>query len=105
MDNDWKMAETIIKAYIDKYPKTWKSFMLDQAKDRHAMIDEKYGRSQLTLSNDNYNNRRICSFPVDEKGNDMLTVLLKFYPDLIRNKRRLNDFLRRFPVFSLIEKI
>lgn len=104
-DDAWHWADAVITAFMEAHPLLWRAFVAEQGLERAALNDPKFGRSDMTLRNDNYDFRKTATFPVDFEGNSMLTNLLKFYPDLMKNKRRWRAFLRRYPVFSITEQL
>lgn len=96
----WFWAREVIHAFVEANPDEWAIFQRQMEIDRHNLTDEKFGQTNLSLQNKNYQNRKRAVFPADSNNHSILEQLEKFYPDLLKNKRKFREFLREFPVFS-----
>ncbi len=101
-ERQWQLIDLAIKAYSQKYPMSWNTFVIDQQKSKNE--NDYVIAKEGDLKKSGY--RHTASFPVvtDETGqviDSLYPVLEKIIPGLT-HKKSLNfiPFLKRHPIFN-----
>lgn len=101
--DEFYLAQTCIDAYIQECPEGWVSFCESMKMKRRTLTDSKFATWQEQHKSGD--SRHLAKFPNDQKGNNLLTIILKFIPDLIDNEDKFYRFLKKYPMFRVPEHV
>lgn len=98
--DSWWLIDELIKSFIASNPNAWASFNAEMTTIRATRANPKFADSQ----NKNSAHRWAASFPNGENGINLLDAILKLDRDILKDKHKWAELLRRYPAFRVPEK-
>jgi hypothetical protein len=93
MQDQWKMVDIVVKAYIKKFPIEWIKFNEEMEMVRKSRTDTKFAKSKTGSM------RLAASFP------DVLwKQLARHFPKIKKDKGFMASMLKKYPNFRASEK-
>ena len=103
-EQKWWWIDMAVKAFIAQYPKACSDFMteINYSRSKYGLSDDKEMRKA--------NQRCTLSFPTvrNKNGDDdcLLPIIERYFPNFRKkNSKEYVEFIRRYPAFSMAEKL